>query len=159
MSIDEDLEDDILELIAMDRLAIPISSMSAKLKRQQPELAKEIDLGDKRQYQGQRCYARIEDKNLEKARTLSEGIKLFSKKYPEYGDKLKEIIKQKREVKETHLYYGMNKGCILTEADYIGVMQSLGFTETTARSLYPELMAVSRSLAKKRKEERKIMIG
>ena len=51
-------ETKLLELIAMDRIEIPISSMSGKLKRQKPKLAGEIDLQGKAKYQGERCYAR-----------------------------------------------------------------------------------------------------
>jgi hypothetical protein len=40
-------------------------------------------------------------------------------------------------------------------------MTNLGFTETTAKRLYPELMNISRNLAKKRDEgeERSILIN
>ena len=53
----------------------------------------------------------------------------------------------------------MNENCRLSEGDYMGVMESLGFTQTMARNLYPELMQVSRNLSKKRDEERSILIG
>ena len=57
------------------------------------------------------------------------------------------------------MYFGMHEGKRLTESDYMGVMTGLGFTEGTARSLYPELMDVSRKLSRKRGEERRILIG
>jgi hypothetical protein len=152
-------ETKILELIAMDRIEIPISSMSGKLKRQKPKIAEEIDLGNKTKYQGERCYARIESEDLEKARGMREGIDEFAKRHPKYGIILNDLIQEKRTERETHLYFGMHENCRLTEADYMGVMQSLGFTETTARNLYPELMQVSRNLSRKRDEERRILIG
>ncbi|MEK6909222.1 MAG: hypothetical protein AABX23_04180 [Nanoarchaeota archaeon] len=152
-------ETKLLELIAMDRIEIPISSMSGKLKRQKPKIAEEVDLQGKLIYQGERCYARIESEDLEKARGMREGINEFAKLHPKYGTILSGLIEQKRVERETHMYFGMNDGCKLSDRDYVGVMQSLGFTETTARNLYPELMQVSRNLSKKRDEERRILIG
>lgn len=143
----------------MDRIEIPISSMSGKLKRQKPKLAKTVDFENSKNYKGERCYARIESVDLEKARDVREGIDEFSKEYPKYGKILEGLIAQKRTVRETHVYFGMQDGCRLTEADYMGVMQSMGFTETTSRNLYPELMAVSRNLSRKRDEERRVMVG
>ena len=154
------LEDQIIGLIAMDRVEIPISSMSGKLKRQKPKLAKDIDLSDyKGKYQGERAYARIESEDLEVARGMKDGIDEFSKRHPKYGAELQEIIDEKRTERETHLYFGLNEGSRLSEADYIGVMRSLGYSEAGARSLYPELISVSRKISKKRDEERRILIG
>ncbi|MEK6893973.1 MAG: hypothetical protein AABX10_00755 [Nanoarchaeota archaeon] len=152
-------ETKLLELIAMDRIEIPISSMSGKLKRQKPKLAGEIDLQGKAKYQGERCYARIESEDLEVARGIREGVDEFAKRFPKYGTILNGLIEEKRTEKETHLYFGMKEDCRLSEGDYMGVMQSLGFTENAARSLYPELMSVSRNLSRKRDEERRILIG
>jgi len=46
---------------------------------------------------GNRVEARIEELEEEmKARTINEGIKVFSKKYPQYGKELREIIEEKR---------------------------------------------------------------
>ncbi len=154
------LEEQIIGLIAMDRVEIPISSMSGKLKRQKPKLAKDIDLSDyKGKYQGERAYARIESEDLEVARGMKDGIDEFSKRHPKYGAELQEIIDEKRTERETHLYFGLNEGSRLSEADYIGVMRSLGYSEAGARSLYPELISVSRKISKKRDEERRILIG
>ncbi len=154
------LEEQIIGLIAMDRVEIPISSMSGKLKRQKPKLAKDIDLSDyKGKYQGERAYARIESEDLEVARGMKDGIDEFSKRHPKYGAELQEIIDEKRTERETHLYFGLNEGSRLSETDYIGVMRSLGYSEAGARSLYPELISVSRKISKKRDEERRILIG
>ena len=38
-------------------------------------------------------------------------------------------------------------------------MTSLGLTEHTARSLYPDLLNVSRKLAKEREEDRSTIVG
>lgn len=156
----EVLERQIIEIVAMDRIEIPISSMSGKLKRQKPKLARDIDLSDyKGKYLGERCYARIESEDIQVARGMREGIDEFAKRHPKYGAELQSIIDEKRTEKETHLYFGMNQCSRLSDSDYLGVMQSLGFTENMARNLYPELMAVSRDLSKKREEERRILIG
>lgn len=154
------LEDQIIGLIAMDRIEIPISSMSGKLKRQKPKLAKDIDLSDyKGKYQGERAYARVESEDLEVARGIKDGIAEFNKRHPKYGAELQELIDEKRSERETHLYFGLNAGSRLSEADYMGVMKSLGYTEAGARNLYPELMSVNRNISRKREEERRILIG
>ncbi|MEK6915758.1 MAG: hypothetical protein AABW89_04430 [Nanoarchaeota archaeon] len=154
-----ELERKIIKLIATDRIEIPISSMSGKLKRQKPKIAEDIDLDKKSRYSGERCYARIESEDIQKARGMRDGIDEFAKRYPKYGTILNGLIEEKRTERETHLYFGINEGCRLTDADYIGVMQDLGFTEAGARNLYPELMHVSRNLSRKRDEERSILIG
>jgi|SRR3989344_1516210 len=154
-----ELETKVIQLIATDRIEIPISSMSGKLKRQKPKLAEDIDLGNKISYQGERCYARIESEDLQKARGMRDGIDEFAQRFPKYGTILNGIIEEKRTARETHLYFGMNENCRLSEGDYMGVMKDLGFTDTMARNLYPELMQVSRNLSRKRDEERSILIG
>ena len=154
-----ELERQIIELIATDRIDIPISSMSGKLKRQKPKIAVGIDLEGRSKYNGERVYARIEHEEKEKARGMREGVEEFERKFPQYGKILNGIIEEKRVERETHLYFGIQEGRRLTADDYMGVMQNLGFTESTARSLYPELMEISRNLSRKRDEERSVMIG
>ena len=69
-------------------------------------------------------------------------------------------IEEERSVREDHFYFGVNNGCRLTADDYLGVMIGLGFTETTARRLYPELIETSRKMSRRRKEEeRSVLIG
>lgn len=156
----EVLERQILELVAMDRIEIPISSLSGKLKRQKPKLAGDIDLSDHNgKYSGERSYARVESEDLQKARGMKEGIAEFSKRHPKYGAELQSLIDEKRDERETHLYFGLNEGCRLSDSDYIGVMKSLGYTESAAQNLYPALMETSRKISKKRDEERRILIG
>ena len=52
----------------------------------------------------------------------------------------------------------MNEGKRLTSADYLGVMESLGFTPAIAESMYEALMDASRKISKARGEERSVMI-
>jgi hypothetical protein len=155
----EQLERKLTELIAADRLDIPISSMSGKLKRMKPKLASAIELPTGR-YDGQRVYARIEAEDKLKARTMSEAVDDFCTEHPKYGEILTKMIEDKRAVKETHLYFGMQEGCRLTTEDYVSVMSNLGFNEAQARALYEPLMDASRTIKKKRAEgERSILIG
>ena len=42
----ENLEGQIIEILATDRIDVPISSMSGKLKRAKPKLAKAVNLGE-----------------------------------------------------------------------------------------------------------------
>jgi len=154
------IEKQVIELIATDRIDIPISSMSGKLKRAKPKLAKTINLSEyEDNFKGNRVYARIESDDKMKARGLKKGIEKFSEEFPRYGKILKGYIEEQRALKETSLYFGMNNGCRLNSDDYLGVMENLGFTEKTARDLYPDLMNISRNLSRKRNEERSILIG
>jgi hypothetical protein len=153
------IEKQVMELIATDRLYIPLSSMEGKLKRARPKLAKDIDLGEENCFFGERVYARIEAEDKNKARGVKAGIDQFCESFPKYGRILKGYIEEKRTLSETHLYFGTNPNCKLTANDYIGVMANLGFTEQTSLRLYPELMEVSRKLSRKRNEERSVLIG
>ncbi len=156
----ENLERQIISLIAADRIDIPISSMSGKLKRLKPKMAKQIDLQEYgNRFEGERVYARVGELETEKARGMKEGIETFSMMYPRYGAVLNGLIEEKRIEREVNMYFGVNPGCRLTSEDYLGVMKNLGFSESGARDLYPELMEVSRNLSRKRNEERSILIG
>ena len=155
----ETLERQVIELVAADRFDIPVSSLSGKLKRLKPKLAKAIDVPCD-YFQGQRVYARVENEDCMKARGVKEGIEEFEKRHPGYGSELRGIIEEKRMEKETHLYFGMQPGCRLTADDYLGVMSNLGFNDTQARVLYGTLIDVSRNLASKRQQkERSVLIG
>lgn len=155
----ENLEKRVIGLIAADRLDIPISSLSGKLKRMKPKLANAIELPTGR-YDGQRVYARVEPEDKMKARTMTEAVDAFCTEYPKYGEILTRMIEQERSVREVHLYFGMQEGCRLTSEDYLAVMSSLGFTESQANALYTPLMDASRSISKKRAEgERSILVG
>lgn len=153
----EQLEKQILGLIATDRVEIPISSMSGKLKRMKPKLANAINLPGTG-YSGERVYARVEVEDKLKARSMSEAVGEFCTQYPAYGQVLTQMIEDKRAQKETHLYFGMQPGCRLTADDYLGVMASLGFTEAQARNLYEPLIETSRQISRKRSEERSVML-
>lgn len=156
----ETTERTILELIATDRIDIPISSMSGKLKRAKPKLGIAVDIVSYNgRFNGERAYARLSIENQMKARGMREGVNIFCDRYPQYGKILNGIIEEEREIRETHLYFGMHEGAKLTANDYIGVMTNLGFTEATARNLYPELMDVSRKISRARAEERSVMIA
>ena len=157
----ESLERQIIEIIAADRIDIPISSMAGKLKRQKPKLAKEVNLSEyDNNFRGERVYARVEEDDItEKARTMSEAVNEFAEQYGRHGKILKGMIEEKRQAKESNLYFGINPGCRLTTDDYLGVMQTLGFSGQYAESLYQDLIKVSRNLSKKREEERSILIG
>ncbi|MEI6849715.1 MAG: hypothetical protein WCK29_01625 [archaeon] len=154
------MENKILELIAQDRLHIPMSSLDQKLKRAKNKEAKSIAavLGKSR-YAGERFYAFVESEDKEKARGMKEAFAEFAQEFPKYGLILAGKIAEKRTIAEEHLYFGVNPNCRLTADDYIGVMQSLGLSENTSRALYPDLMNVSRKLAKSRDEERSIIVG
>lgn len=157
----EELERQIIELMATERIYRPISSMEGKLKRARPKIAKALDLSPyKDNFQGERVYARLEETPGTKARGTSEGVAKFCKKFPRQGTTLLGYIAEQRAIRETNMYFGVNEGRRLTSDDYMGVMKGMGFTEATSNSLYPELMDVSRKLEKKRGDrERSILIN
>jgi len=156
----KDIERQVIELIATDRIDIPISSMSGKLKRSKPKLAKALGLSTGDYFEGERVYARVVSEDTMKARGMREGIDKFSQEFPRYGKILNGYIEEQRANSETHVYFGVNLGVKLTQSDYLGVMENLGFTETVARNLYPALIDISRKLNKARNgEERSVLIG
>jgi hypothetical protein len=151
------IETKLIELIAVDRIDKPISSMSGKLKRLKPKLVQNIEVDKK--YNGERVWARIDEEDESKARGTKEGIEKFTKEFPKYGKILNGYITAERTARERYLVFGMQHECRITADDYRGVMTKLGFTPATAETLYPELMDISRKLTKKRDEyERSILI-
>lgn len=151
----------VLELIATDRLYIPVNSMGKKLDRARKELAGSIaNIVGAEGFHGDRFYAEVVSEDREKARGMREGIEIFKAQYPSQGAVLEGMIRERRTVSERHLHFGMQPEKRLTSDDYLGVMQSLGFTEATARTMYPDLMKVSYALQKKRDfEQRSVMVG
>src|SRR3989344_9115614 len=107
------LEREIVNLVAVDRLYIPSSSFDGKLKRRREKYAKDIELLEN-PYEGERVYARIEEEDKDKARGMREGIEKFCEEFPKYGKILNEFIDEERVVREKHLFFGMNEGKRLT---------------------------------------------
>src|SRR3989344_4480330 len=99
----QNIERKIIEIIATDRIDIPISSMSGKLKRRKPKLAEAVNLSEcKGEFQGERVE---EDDVTLKARTMSEAVDQFAEEYPRYGQIVKGMIEETRAAKETNLYF------------------------------------------------------
>lgn len=157
----ETLERQVIELIATDRVSIPIKSMAGKLDRQRPKLANAVIDNSEfvENFLGDRTYAKVEYEDKMKARGMREGIEFFSNLYPEHGRVLNGIIEELRAAKEVHLYFGMNSGCRLAADDYREVMTNLGFTSNESEQLYPRLMEISRKISRQRDEERSIIVG
>lgn len=154
------MEQQIITLIARDRLEIPLSSMYQKVRKAKKKEAESLaDLLGGTSFRGERTYAFIESEDKERARGLKEAVAEFSEEFPKYGIILQGKIAEKRVIAEEHLYFGVNPGCRLSTEDYIGVMQSLGLSEQVAKNLYPDLINVSRKLVKAREEERSVIVG
>jgi len=152
-------EGHLIKLIATDRIEIPISSMSGRLKRQKKPIAQEAAKEFNVRYQGDRTYAKVVEQDKMKARGMKDGVAEFGKRYPKYGQILGDIIDEERKSHEKHLLFGMYDKCRITADDYREVMTNLGFTPAMSEELYPALMDVSRKISRKREEERSIMIG
>lgn len=154
------MEKQVLELIAQDRLEMPLSSLYQKVKRSKKGNAAALapSIRDER-FDGERSYAffRVEDKD--RARGMKEAIADFSEQFPKYGSILQGMIAEKRVRSEEHVYFGMQPERRLTADDYVSVMTSLGLSEGSARSLYPDLMQLSRKLARIKDEARSVIVG
>ena len=151
------MESEILQLITTDRIEIPFSSLDQKLRRARKKNASEIAAsGD---FTGERVYAFVQDEDKERARGMKEAVTEFEQEFPKYGRILRGKIDEKRVKSETHLYFGMNPDCRLSNQDYMGIMTGLGLSERAAQVFYPELMNISRNLTNKRNEERSVIVG
>jgi hypothetical protein len=157
----DELEKRILTLVAQDRIDIPISSMSGKLKRRKPTLGQDIkeEMQDETSYIGERVFAKISYEDKEKARSMKEAVAEFCEEHPKYGDILKGKIAEKRVRKEEHLYFGVNEGRRLTREDYLNVMADMGYSPAMAAPMYEAIIEASRNISRKRNEERSVLIG
>src|SRR3989344_3045296 len=98
----EILERRVIEIIATDRIEIPISSLSGKLKRNKPKIAAQVDLtAYEGNFVGERVYARTESEDKDKARSMKEAVAEFAEEFPKYGEILAGKIAEKRVKKET----------------------------------------------------------
>lgn len=155
----ENLERQVINLVATDRLYVPSSSFDGKLERRRPKIA--LDLGRiNRGFQGERTYVRIENKDKNKARGMREGIAKFTEEFPKYGKILEGYIQEQRVVREKHLYFGVQDGKRLTNDDYLEVLTNMGLGSVTAQKYCDVALDISRNLMKKRSDaERSVLIG
>ncbi len=153
-----EIEKYIRNMVALDILSKPLSSLGGKAERRRDKNAKEIsDLIKEKEY-GERIFARIEKRDEEKARTLREGIDVFNKEYSKYGIILEGMIKETRIQSNKYLIYGVQKGYSLGSEDYIRVMKDLGFERETACAMYPHLKEVSAKMGKANELEERLIL-
>jgi hypothetical protein len=88
----------------------------------------------------------------EKARTLTEGIKEFSQRFPEYGKTLKGIIKETRTTKKRYLEFGINPGYEIADLTYIAALEDIGIKEENLSRTFETVMDISDLLKGKREE-------
>lgn len=156
-----EIEKCVRNLIAVDVLYKPFSSLGDKGKRRAEKSAKEISqLLKEGEEKGERIFAKTERRDEERARSLREGIDAFKKQYPKYGEILEELIAEKRTKHNRYLVYGLNEGFKLSEEDYMRVMMDLGFERREAASVYPHIISISERLGKASEQaERTILIA
>lgn len=153
------MERNILNLVAMDRMDIPLSSLDNKLRRRRMGAAKDIAEAMNGSFESERAFAYVETEDKKVARGMKEAITEFQQEYPTEGAVLQEKIKEKRLQREKHLYFGTNNNARLTGDDYLTVMKNLGVSEHRAHMLYPTLMDVSRDLAARNNRNNRIVVG
>jgi len=146
-------------MVALDVLSKPLSSLGGKAERRRDKAAEEIaDLLKDESEVGERIFAKIEKRDEEKARTLREGIEAFKREHPNYGDILENKIAEKRTKSNKYLIFGLNKGYYLASEDYVRVMKDLGFTREEACSMYPHLKEISTRLGKANEQEERTIL-
>jgi hypothetical protein len=153
-----ELEKQIINIVATDRLYVPSSSFDGKLERSRKKIGKSLDLSEDF-YQGDRAYARIETLNKHRSKDLRAGVKQFCDEHPQYGKILNGMIETERVKKERHLYFGMNDGKRVTNEDYMSVLENMGLGPVTAGKYLDVALDISRTLNRKRDDERSILIG
>ena len=153
-----ELERQVISLVATDRLYIPSSSFDGKLKRGRKKIADSLVLPENN-YQGERVYGRVEESDKQKARGMRDGVNEFSSRFPKYGKILNGIIEERRTVREKHLYFAMNDGKRVTGDDYLSVLEGMGLGPVTAEKYLDVALDISRNLTKKRSDERSILVG
>jgi len=160
----ENLERQVIELVATDRLYIPSSSFDGKLERSRPKLAKTLNFSDGN-FEGERAYARVVDSNKNVSKDMRAGIGKFANEFPQYGQILNGYIEEARVKKEQHVYFGMNEGRRVTRDDYLGVLEGMGLGPATSEKYLDVAMDISRTMQAKREKsgkpeaERKVLIG
>jgi len=157
------MQKNIIDLIAKDRIELPLSSFRNKLQKRKLDAAMDLAIvlgGVSSFYSDGRVYARVEAKDRNLARGIKEAIAEFSEEHPKYGAILENKIAVKRRFREEHLYFGMEDDSRLCGDDYLVVMKDLGMSEHQAHIMYPALMESSRKLHYARdKKERSIIVG
>jgi|APSaa5957512622_1039677.scaffolds.fasta_scaffold67846_2 hypothetical protein len=162
----QELEREVISLVATDRLYVPSSSFDGKLERSRPKIGKaiagieefqEVYEGD---FQGERTYATVTTVNKQKARDMRTGIEEFSQEFPQYGTILNGFIEKQRVKKEQHLQFGMQDGKRLTKEDYVEVLTNMGLGPVTAEKYCDVALDISRTMNRKRGyEDRSVLIG
>jgi len=159
-----ELERQVINLVATDRLYVPSSSFDGKLERRRPKIAKDLGLIS-RGFQGERTYVRIQNRDKNKARGLRNGIDKFAEEFPKYGEILNGMIEEQRTVSEKHLYFGVQDGKRLTNDDYMNVLTGMGLGPVTAQKYCDVALDISRKMQQERERkgkpeaERSILIG
>jgi len=155
-----ELERQIINLVATDRLYRPSSSFDGKLERRRPKLAQSIASYDgfDGEFQGDRAYARLVTEDRNKARDVSAGIRDFTEANPEQGAILQDYINKSRKSRERHLYFGMNDGCRVAHEDYMAVLTNMGLSEQRAEQYLAVAMDISRNLQKNSGDEERSVI-
>jgi len=143
------MENQIVKLIAEDRLQVPMSSLEQKVRKSKMSDAKSIAemIGEK--FDGNRVYAFVEEEDKDRARGMKEAVAEFEQEFPKYGAILKGKINEKRKLSEKYLYFGLYDGCKLTSEDYLGVLQNIGLF-WTLRRLQIDKRGLLRRVAKHR---------
>jgi len=152
------IEQRVINLIAVDRLDISLSSMHQKLARKRKGLAGNVADDIVGSYSSDRVFAEVITEENKKARGYVEGAQEFARQYPKYGKILMGFVEQKRVEKDKYLEFGMNDGKKLSSTDYAKVMTDLGLTQKQAINMYPAIAEASRKLQKARYETRSVLL-
>ncbi len=143
------------DLVAYDTVKGAFDSMAKRADRQLKPLADDIYNGLR---MGQRVSRRapvVADYRFQakdKARTMTEGISEFKKRFPKYGEKLQAIIDETRKTKKRYLVFGVKDGREIPEEIYLGVLESIGIPKEGLKKTLDTVMGITEVLEENREK-------
>ena len=157
----EQIEKNIEDLIAYDRIKSLYSSFSQRAERREKDLAYGIYnqiARDEKIPTDSKVFASITDITESNARGMKDGMQEFKKRYPDYGKILEGLIEEKRDEREVYLNFGI-AGKELPDAAYLRTFRDLGIDSEGAHKVYATV-EIFESIKKKKQDNnaRKLLI-
>ena len=100
-----------------------------------------------------------DDQAVNWARNLTLAIEEFKQKYPEYGEKLSEIISKHRRTRRAYLEFGLVKED-LSEEEYIEVIKGLvkGLDDEKAWNVYNSVRILEGAFNKRKRKIQRLLL-
>ncbi len=142
------------ELVAYTTVKSAFDAMAKRADRQLKPLAEEIygRLKKKQKISPGIVVADTRFLKYDKARTLTEGIAEFKKRFPQYGEKLQGLIDETRKARKNYLVFGLKPGEALPNEFYSDVLVEIGVPESVVKRTLQTVLDISDILAEKKQE-------